>query len=588
MRTTILGVTVLLLALNTSAQTTIYVAAGAVPPGNGSAASPFDDIQSAILAASSGDTVIVAGGTYHENVSFMGKDIRVVGTDGAAATIIDGDMAGPVVRFTGGETGQAVLEGFTLTNGLGGTTSGVYYGGLLFDGGRGQGGGIDIQDASPRIIGCRIVQNLGGPGQVVLPPFDLDAVGGRGGSGGIECEYASPLIEHCAIESNVAGPGGVALLAPFGSGGSGGAGGIGGLHYGLSVRNSTIRNNQGSPGASGTMHHGIGGSGGIGFHGTVLTVERCVIRQNHGATGENISGAGGIGLVAGSGNFRNSVIADNTSTSWGVGGVDVHFAAFSMAYCTVSNNAGGYGGVYVHDNFPASITNSIVWANQSVWFPTQAEIYCLSIDTELVVAFSDVKGGYAGTGMIDANPLFRSSVGGDYRLLAASPCIDAASVAAAPGITNDLDGNPRVIAGMADMGAYESCLIGTLEDFLLWSAIDGGGDLERCVKNAPIGSSVALYVTSPNGTLVGAPTIFAAELLPTNMQPAAIVGFPEIHLSIAPLILDISPLPPAGSLRGFIVPPGLGGFYARFQAFAVTPAAANGFFAATAAHELIF
>lgn len=588
MRTTILCVAVLLPALNASAQTTFYVAAGTVPPGNGSATSPFDDIQSAIIAASSGDTVIVAAGTYHENVSFMGKDIRVVGSDGAASTVIDGNMTGPVVRFTGGETNHAVLEGFTLTNGLGGTMPGVYYGGLLDEGGRGQGGGIDIQNAFPRIVGCRIVQNFGGPGQDVLPPCDWDAVGGRGGSGGIECEYSSPLIENCAVISNVAGLGGAALQAPDGEGGWGGAGAIGGIHYGLSIRDSTILSNQGTPGAPGASHDGIGGSGGIGFLGTVLTVERCVIRQNHGATGENISGAGGIGLVAGSGNFRNSVIADNTSTSWGVGGVDVHFAAISMAYCTVSNNAGGYGGVYVHDNFPASITNSIVWANQSVWFPTQAEIYCLSIDTELVVAFSDVKGGYLGTGVIDANPLFRSSVAGDYRLLAASPCIDTASAAAVPGITTDLDGNPRVIAGMADMGAHESCLIGTLEDFVLWSAIDGGGDLERCVKSAPIGSSVALYFTSANGTFVGVPTIFAAELLPTNMQPAAVGGFPEVHLSIAPLILDISPLPPTGSLRGFIVPPGLGGFYARFQAFAVTPAATNGSFAATAAHEIVF
>src|SRR5262245_56785108 len=56
-------------------------------------------IQAAITAASSGDTVQVAAGTYVENLNFLGKAIRVVSEQGPAVTIIDGNRAGPVVTF---------------------------------------------------------------------------------------------------------------------------------------------------------------------------------------------------------------------------------------------------------------------------------------------------------------------------------------------------------------------------------------------------------------------------------------------------------------------------------------------------------
>ncbi len=83
------------------------------------------------------------------------------------------------------------------------------------------------------------------------------------------------------------------------------------------------------------------------------------------------------------------------------------------------------------------------------------------------VAFSDVQGGFAGIGNIDADPLFVDPANGDYRLRPGSPCIDAADTTAVPGdITTDLDGNPRFIDDPAtadtgngvchvDMGAYE-------------------------------------------------------------------------------------------------------------------------------------
>ncbi len=85
------------------------------------------------------------------------------------------------------------------------------------------------------------------------------------------------------------------------------------------------------------------------------------------------------------------------------------------------------------------------------------------------MSFSNIEGSFPGTGNIDADPLFVDSDGGDYRLSAGSPCIDAGDNTAIPFKTTDLDGNPRLIDDRAtpdtgvpfvngpivDMGAYE-------------------------------------------------------------------------------------------------------------------------------------
>ncbi len=89
---------------------------------SGTEENPFATIQKGIDAASEQDTVIVAQGTYLENIQFKGKNIVLRSADPADRTVventvIDGDMAGAVVTLVGTEDGGCVLSGFTVRNG---------------------------------------------------------------------------------------------------------------------------------------------------------------------------------------------------------------------------------------------------------------------------------------------------------------------------------------------------------------------------------------------------------------------------------------------------------------------------------------
>src|SRR5713226_10352285 len=125
----------ILLALNAGssrAQTTITV------PTN------YPTIQSAINAASNGDTVLVAPGTYVENINFNGKAITLTSSSGPAVTMIDGNHNGTVVTFNHSETASSALSGFTIQNGF---QSGGF------------GAGITVSSASPTITSNVIARN---------------------------------------------------------------------------------------------------------------------------------------------------------------------------------------------------------------------------------------------------------------------------------------------------------------------------------------------------------------------------------------------------------------------------------------------
>ncbi|MHC4325491.1 MAG: hypothetical protein ACYSUX_14595, partial [Planctomycetota bacterium] len=87
--------------------------------GSGSSADPFRSLQHGIDVASSGDTILVAAGLYSEHVSFSGKNVVVLSTDGSKQTVLEAALSGvPIVTFSSGENSAAVLDGSTIRNSL--------------------------------------------------------------------------------------------------------------------------------------------------------------------------------------------------------------------------------------------------------------------------------------------------------------------------------------------------------------------------------------------------------------------------------------------------------------------------------------
>ena len=86
-------------------------------------------IQSAIAAASSGDTVLVAAGTYFEHIDYLGKALAVQSESGSATTTIDGAPGGAVVTMAGASPDAvlngASLRGFTIRHGSNSFGSGI-------------------------------------------------------------------------------------------------------------------------------------------------------------------------------------------------------------------------------------------------------------------------------------------------------------------------------------------------------------------------------------------------------------------------------------------------------------------------------
>ncbi len=110
---------------------TWYVDGSVSASGDGtSAETALRTIQEGIGKATDSDTVIVAQETYLENIQFGGKNITLTSTDPldpdvVAETIIDGNLSGSVVTFSGTEDESCVLSGFTITNGQAAVGGGI-------------------------------------------------------------------------------------------------------------------------------------------------------------------------------------------------------------------------------------------------------------------------------------------------------------------------------------------------------------------------------------------------------------------------------------------------------------------------------
>ncbi|MHC5005781.1 MAG: right-handed parallel beta-helix repeat-containing protein [Planctomycetota bacterium] len=161
-----------LMASAVGAGTTLYVDAGHPCPGSGTEGDPYCSLRNALQVAVDTDEIVVAAGTYVETVDFGGRAVTLRSADGPEVTIIDAHGVGTVVVCDSGEGPGTVLQGFTITGGVGAP---------------GTGGGMYNHQSNPTVINCRFLDN------------SAATVGG-----GMYNYDASPTVIDCAFSGNSA------------------------------------------------------------------------------------------------------------------------------------------------------------------------------------------------------------------------------------------------------------------------------------------------------------------------------------------------------------------------------------------------
>jgi hypothetical protein len=249
--------------------------------------SGYKTIQAAIDAASDGDVIEVAKGTYsgagNRDIDFKGKKITVRSEAGPQSTILDCSSGGRGFYFHKSESTAATLSGFTIRNGK--ITSGSG-GGIYCESGSSptiincvitgcdadSGGGIAVKDASPRIIDCVITRctatNGGGiygdcnsQNSVTVGGCSITDNAARATGGGVYCSNAT--FQNCLIATNSAGTASGLYAAKSSS--------I------VTMKNCTIAGNS--------------GSGGVLFTSPDVRLTNCIVWGNGGT---QISSAGSV------------------------------------------------------------------------------------------------------------------------------------------------------------------------------------------------------------------------------------------------------------------------------------------------------
>lgn len=290
----------------------------------------YTTIQAAINAAINGDTVLVAPGTYFENINFRGKNIVVTGTyfqsgnpQLISSTIINGgtpshiDTASCVI-IANYEDSTTVLQGFTLTGGKGTLWDDEHSPGNRFR----EGGGLLIQYSSPTI------QN-----NIIRNNEAINNSGGvSAGGGGIRMGDSNPKVFNNIIMLNkgLYGPGVV-------------------LNYsGGTFKNNIVIQNSGAT--------SFGGGGAFWILGTSPGTSR-ILENNTILNNSAVTGTGGVLCLSSTIIVRNNIIRSNSSSQIQLSGGSVT--------ATYNNIQGGFTGAGNISDEPLFADSNYILQNSS-------------------------------------------------------------------------------------------------------------------------------------------------------------------------------------------------------------------------------
>ncbi|MGA2499316.1 MAG: right-handed parallel beta-helix repeat-containing protein, partial [Tepidisphaeraceae bacterium] len=443
---------------------TIYVDVNSPAPAtNGpSWSQAYTDLQLALGAAVSGDTIEVADGTYKptsgtdRTISFQLKAGVAIygGYAGYGAgnpdardvvmypTILSGDI-GTIGTTTdnsyhvvvgSGTSSTAILSGFTITG------SSVNY----------AGGGMYNSGGSPTLIACTFTANLGllnggGMANVASSAPSLtnctftgnSATNTYGRGGGMYNSGSSPSLNNCVFSGNIAvyNGGGIFNTASSSpnlngctfngnsaSGPNGSGGGVYNEGSSPTLTNCTFTGNNGrisgggmsnvsSSSATLTSCLFTGNSahigGGMRNNASSPVLMNCIFTGNQATRDSDVYAGGGMYNSSSSApRLTNCVFSGNATLNGGFGAAicDVS-SSVTLSNCTISGNvvygdAGLGGGIY-SDSVSPTLTNCIVWANVAVASPQISQP-----NGTPVVTYSDVQGGWSGQGNVNVDPTY--------------------------------------------------------------------------------------------------------------------------------------------------------------------------------------
>jgi hypothetical protein len=433
------------------------------------------NIQTAIIIAVSGDTIVIGNGTYtgtqNRNLDLYGKTLTIRSLHGAANCIIDCENSGRGFILTTSEGADTLIEGLTVKHADAGTENG---GGLysstnskikvrncIFEYCSAKnGGGAHVRSAV--FEGCSFIYNsaVSYGGGVYQNQREMDFI-------------------NCTFFANNADFGGAMITS-------------GSSSEPLRVMNCIFNYNS----ASGAHNQG----GAIHANSYNAVFNGCEFSDNS-TTGTQ---GGAIWTQTFSSHtFANCLFYGNATnislTGYG-GAIYMHSGTVYLYNSTFNNNTSDYGASIYCNTGSATISRSILWDSPSIGYQTGNDPYAV---------YSNIlyPGGYPGTGNMNANPLFVNGPQGSFYLsqiasgqAETSPCVNAGGVSSSQVSYLGYDGST-----IRDIYMHE--LTTRTDHYYDSGMVDLGFHRVASITPTPTNTPTATRTPTPSHTPTSTPTL---------------------------------------------------------------------------------
>ena len=379
--------------------------------GDGSFENPYASIGQALEVMNNGDFIIVAPGTYQENLYSNGQSGWMVALSGPDSTIIDGGELGSCL-FIENAPSSWLIGGFTFTNGYaneGGGIAAVNSAGIVLGGNRfientaeNIGGGVFALNTNTFVDSCQFISNSAnvydGGGLMVITN---DSSG-----------YRNVSINNSFFYQNSADEGaGIYLLASNES------------YLDAYMDNSFFVQNTGDRNV------------GLRVNGNVYCgVNRGIFAGNQAQTYAGAAAFANNSSVW----FDHSLFVGNQTAlgggNWNSGGVSVWSYSYADFYfCTFANNSASFGSAVTSGmGAYANVYGSIVWNNPGA--NSLAAVNWDGVGSSMYVSDSDIENGENGVfadslsyidyyDNISSPPFFCDPESGDFSIDEFSPAV---------------------------------------------------------------------------------------------------------------------------------------------------------------------